>query len=52
MVAKWFLTIPGELTLKVVTKTYYTAHGTLLSVMCQPRWERASGENGYMYMYG
>ena len=28
------------------------AHGTLLSVMWQPGWERYLGENEYMYMYG
>ena len=26
--------------------------GTLLNVMCQPRWEEGLGENGYKYMYG
>ena len=26
------------------------AHGTLFSVMWQPRWEESLGENGYMYM--
>ena len=28
------------------------AHGILLNVMCQPRWEGGLGANGYMYMYG
>ena len=51
MAAKWFLTIPEELTLKVVTTTYYIAQ-ELLSVTCQPRWAWASGENGYLYVYG
>ena len=32
------------------TKTYGIAHGTLLSVMCQPGWEGGLGENGYMCM--
>ena len=27
-------------------------HGTLLSVMWQPRWEGSLGEIGYMHMYG
>ena len=35
-----------------LTWTDLIAHGTLLKVMCQPGWERALGENGYMYMYG
>ena len=26
--------------------------GTLLNVMCQPRWEEGLGENGNKYMYG
>ena len=30
-------------------KTYCIAHGTLLNVMCQPRWEQFWGE---MDMYG
>ena len=29
-----------------------TAHGTLLSVLCQAGWEGSLGKNGYMYMYG
>ena len=40
------------LCLKWITKTCYIAHGTLLSVMCQPECEGSLGENGYMYMYG
>ena len=39
------------LQLKWTTKTYCTAHETLLNVMCQPGWEEGLEENGYMYMY-
>ena len=31
-------------------KAYCIAHGTLLSVMCQPGWEGGLRENGYIYM--
>ena len=34
----------------ITNKTYYRAHGTLLSVIRQPGWEGNLGENGYMYM--
>ena len=30
----------------------YIAQGTLQSVMCQPGWEGALGESGYVYMCG
>ena len=33
------------------TRTYCTAHGSLLSVMCQHGWEGSLGKNGCMYMY-
>ena len=36
----------------LTTRTCYIAHGTLLSVMWQPGWERSLGENGHMYMDG
>lgn len=34
------------------TGTYRIAHGTLLTVICQPGWEGYLEENGYMYIYG
>lgn len=34
------------------TRTYWTAHGTLLSVAWQPGWEGALGENGYAHRCG
>ena len=41
----------GKLTYLRPTRTYCTASGTLLSVMCQPRWEWSLGANGYIYIY-
>ena len=32
-------------------RTHGVPHGTLLSVMWQPRWEGSLGENGYMGKY-
>ena len=37
--------------LKWIMKTYCTAQGTLVNVMCQPGWEGVLRENGYTYMY-
>ena len=34
------------------TRMYCIAHGALLSVMWQPRWEGSLGENGHMCIYG
>ena len=36
----------------ITKKDHRRAHGTLLSVMWQSRWEGSLGDNGYMYMYG
>ena len=33
----------------IAKRTYYIAHGTLLSVTGQPGWEGSLGENGYVY---
>ena len=35
----------------IPTRSYCIAHGTLLNVMWQARWEESLGENGYMYLY-
>ena len=35
----------------ITNKDYYTAQGTLLSVIWQPGWEQGLKENGCMYMY-
>ena len=40
----------GKNRLKTV-RSYWRAHGTLLDLMWQPRWEGSSGENGYTCMY-
>ena len=36
----------------ITSKNDYIAHGTLLSILWHPGWERGLEENGYMYMYG
>ena len=33
------------------TRTYFIAHGILLSVMWQPGWDGVLGENEYVCMY-
>ena len=36
----------------MTNKDLLIIQGTLFNVMQQPEWERRSGENGYIYMYG
>ena len=36
----------------ITNKNVCIAHGSILSVLCQPGWEEGLGENGYMYMQG
>ena len=45
-----YMTVSNSLA--IPTRTYCIAQGSLLNVMWQPGWEKAVGENGYMYMYG
>ena len=36
----------------ISTRSYCIAHGTLLNLMWQARWQESLGENEYMYLYG
>ena len=36
----------------MTTRSYCTAHGTLINITWQPGQEQSLGKNGYSYMYG